>query len=560
MKTMKTKRNILLHILIITITGVGILSITSCKRGTVQDPNPSMHSPAGFRISLSGTANPSTLYVPENQPAVSSRITVRALNNDGTAAANYNVVFEESGGYGYFQGYEISVVRTTDGNGVAWIDYFIPSGAGVTSTVMTNIRATLVDDGRLDNIPLSQIYDIIPIRIIPYTQQGILLEGYILTQGGNGVEGIIVALEGTDTNISGVDITRTNGRYKFYVPGGWYGSIIPSAVSYSFTPISYIFTENAPVYADRTDLDFIALFATGNTLATDVNQYDAPVEGGTQPVNVYNPTGDVSIGYSVFADTPWINLSTNFGSTPGNFTITVEENLTGLDRTGTVTITATDTVNSSVTITINQASNEVPSGATLAADITTLNVDYPTSDTTINVYNSTTSDSIAYLITPNVNWLTVSKNAGSTADSFTLTVDDNYGVARTGTVTLTPTSTGVTNTVTITVNQEAGPSLAVTPGNYSALAAGGETFTVTVTNPTNSDVVEWIADTDTTWLGFFPNPVPPTGFTGGSFTVEIQTANPGTATRIGVVTVYLVVGGVQNTDVTATVTVAQAGS
>ena len=87
---------------------LGLLSVTSCKRNKVADPD--VQGPAGIRIILSGTANPSTLYVPRTEPAVFSNIRVTALNNNGTPAANKDVIFQENG-YGYFENYEISAVR-----------------------------------------------------------------------------------------------------------------------------------------------------------------------------------------------------------------------------------------------------------------------------------------------------------------------------------------------------------------------------------------------------------------------------------------------------------------
>ena len=230
-------------------------------------------------------------------------------------------------------------------------------------------------------------------------------------------------------------------------------------------------------------------------MAADVTTWDnIPIAGGTQVVNVYNGTGDAPIGYFVVPDSPWIHVSPNSGTTPGSFTITVDENITGADRSGIITISATDTSATSVTISINQLGGEVPSDARLAVDLETLNLPWENNDVTVNVFNSTTSDSISYIVTsiPENDWIAVSASSGITPTTLTITVlDNNIGEARTGQVILTPTSIGVSNTVTITVNQEAGPSLALDIETRN-VAVGGDVFTVSVTNPTNSESVPFI--------------------------------------------------------------------
>ena len=92
-------------IISVVVIGIFILNMTSCKRNKEGDPP--MIANAGFRISLSGTANPSTLYVPETGQPVFSEIIVRALNSNGTPAAGFDVIFRE-GLYGYFNNYKNS--------------------------------------------------------------------------------------------------------------------------------------------------------------------------------------------------------------------------------------------------------------------------------------------------------------------------------------------------------------------------------------------------------------------------------------------------------------------
>jgi len=523
------RKKILAVIISMLVTGILMLTTTSCKRN--KEGEPGVIPNAGLRIALSGTANPSTLYVPDTGQPVFSQINVRALNNNGTPAVGYDVIFRE-GLYGYFNNYRNTVVDTTDSRGIAEATFFLPPGASIKADVMTNIIVTLVDNGRLDN-SLAAIEDIIPIRLIPYISQGIIIQGRISTPAGNGVEGVTVVLDGDVGFADGVTVTRPNGKYEFFVAPGWYGSITPTSSAYTFIPPSYTFDASTPIMVDMYNLDFIAIFAGGDTLAADVTTWDdVPIEGGTQEVNVFNATGDASIGYFVAPDSNWIHVSPNSGSTPDSFTITVDENTTGADRSGIITINATDTAISSVTITINQLGGEVPSNARLAVDLETLNLPWESTAVTINVYNSTTSDSINYIVTsiPENDWISTSATSGATPTTLTITVLNNIGEARTGQVILTPTSIGVSNTVTVTVNQEAGPSLALSIETKS-VAVGGETFSVTVTNPTNSDAANFTVTSNDTWLSFTPaSGNTPTGV---SITVN---ANGTGQVRTGVIT------------------------
>lgn len=546
------RKKIFPAIISVLIIGIFILTLTSCKRN--KEGEPEVIPNAGFRISLSGTANPSTLYVPEAQPPRNSQISVKASRNNGEPAEGFQVIFQV-GSVGYLNDFKASVVETTDGRGMVYATYFLPPN--VKTSGFTSITVTLVDDGRLDST-LAVVEDVIPIRIIPYMTQGIIIHGRVTTPAGNGVGGVTITLDGDIGLADAVTVTRPSGSYEFFVAAGWYGTITPSSEGYSFIPPSYFFDASAPVISDIYDLDFIAIFAGGQTLAVDVTRWDnIPIVGGTQVVNVYNGSGDAPISYIIIPDSNWIHVSPNSGTTPGSFTITVDENTTGAARSGNVTITATDTSTSSVTISINQLGGQVPSDARLAVNLETLNLPWETSAVTINVFNSTTSDSINYIVTSNpVNdWIALSTTSGSTPSTLTITVLDNLGEARTGQVILTPTSIGVSNTVTITVNQEAGPSLALNIYTKN-VAVGGETFSVSVTNPTNSEAVNFTVTSNDTWLSFTPT----SGNTRAGISITVN-ANGTGQVRTGVVTFNGAIPNVTPAEQpTVTLTITQQGS
>jgi len=357
-------------------------------------------------------------------------------------------------------------------------------------------------------------------------------------------------LADADGNALGIAVTRPNGDYEFYVYPGWYGTITPNPGFYTFVPLNYTFTD--PVYYDITGLDFIAYFESGDTLAADVTSWEVEAEGGTQEVNVINATGDAEIDYTVTPSAPWIHVSPNSGTTPGSFTITVDENTTGENRSGTILIVATNVQASDVTINIDQKGKEAPEQARLEVDRQTVNFTYAGGMEKINAFNRGSDTPIEYIITPSDDWIIVSETSGVTDDDFDITVGTNdTGAARTGRVILTVTTTGVSNSqVEIIVNQEAGPAVAVSPETYTARAAGNESFTVYVFNKNTSDVLYWTATNLDSWITFTPI----NGTTGNSFTVTVQGANPTSNPRQAVITVMASNG------TEATVIVTQEGS
>jgi hypothetical protein len=540
---MKISKYIGLPLLIVLVIG-GLLTTYSCKRSKVQDPG--MHPTAGFHIILSGTANPSTLYLADPYTEVESVITVKALKNDGTPAAGYPVVFE-AGSVGYFEGYKYTEEKTTNLSGAAQIIYRV---TGLKGGALNQITVTLRDNSRIDIPVLSEVVDFIPIKIMTSYTIGVLLQGRVSTPSGNGVEGVVILLADADGNALGIAVTRPNGDYEFYVYPGWYGTITPNPGFYTFVPLNYTFTD--PVYYDITGLDFIAYFESGDTLAADVTSWEVEAEGGTQEVNVINATGDAEIDYTVTPSAPWIHVSPNSGTTPGSFTITVDENTTGENRSGTILIVATNVQASDVTINIDQKGKEAPEQARLEVDRQTVNFTYAGGMEKINAFNRGSDTPIEYIITPSDDWIIVSETSGVTDDDFDITVGTNdTGAARTGRVILTVTTTGVSNSqVEIIVNQEAGPAVAVSPETYTARAAGNESFTVYVFNKNTSDVLYWTATNLDSWITFTPI----NGTTGNSFTVTVQGANPTSNPRQAVITVRAANG------TEATVIVTQQGS
>ena len=107
----------------------------------------------------------------------------------------------------------------------------------------------------------------------------------------------------------------------------------PAAVMNSMSPVD----GPAPLHryqmiGDKHNVDFVAGFTGSDALRVDITEWNVSTEGGTQMVNVYNLSGDFTIYYMMLTSHSWIHVSPTYGTTPGSFVITVDENTTAEDR------------------------------------------------------------------------------------------------------------------------------------------------------------------------------------------------------------------------------------
>lgn len=426
------RKNTCIYILIITVAIVGILGLTGCKRSGVDDQG--TIGPAGFRILMSGNANPSSLHVPESGLSISSLITVTALDNSGRPIAGRNIIFQE-GVYGYFENFKLSDVKTTNSSGVVQIYYYIPAAFPITHNATAVITASLVEDGST-NGQYSGASANIPVIIVPYTQAGYFLGGKINSSSYTGIEGVVVSLEGASGYISGVTVSKSDGSYGFSVPYGWVGTISPDSTSNEYLPKEYAFTSSGPVKTDYTSLDFIA--TTLLTLAVDTNAINATGLGYKATVNVYNSSSSDAIDFVVIPLDDWLTTSLTSGATNGSFDITVAPNTTGASRTGTVRVTATTSgaIGSPQDIVVTQEKTS----ATIAVSPSTLTftADSKGESKSVIVLNPTSSDILYWNLdltnSSNTTWLTYSPGSGNTNSTFTVTMQANNdtGITRTG--------------------------------------------------------------------------------------------------------------------------------
>ncbi len=328
----------------------GLIFLASCTRSSVEDPD--MTGGAGFRLQVSGTANPSVLYVPEELPSVYSDITARVLKNDGSPAVNYTVIFQTDM-YGYFDNYKLSDTRTTDGGGNARIKFFIPPGTRAIGDTRIDLKATVVDDGRNDIPILSEIYDNIPIRIIPYdAKEMVAVSGTVyVCSGALGLPGAVI----TFSNGGGLTVSRNSGSYDIFVPWGWSGEISAELQGFSFTPD--IITISTPLYSDVVGQDFFGTASDYGLVASPVN-FDIGT-AGSSGIEVWMGSVDniCPISYRVSSGADWITIVSGeeSGTTVDTFHFDVSANVSGSQRSAEISIISTTPgVISEVTVNVSQ--------------------------------------------------------------------------------------------------------------------------------------------------------------------------------------------------------------
>jgi hypothetical protein len=194
---------------------------------------------------------------------------------------------------------------------------------------------------------------------------------------------------------------------------------------------------------------------TGCTVTLSTDRASAPPEGGTGSVNVLAGDGCT---WTAASQASWITITAGAaGSGSGAVAFTVAAN-SGAARSGTLTIAGR-------TFTVDQAS-----GCTYSVAPATLTAPAAASTARIDV---TTAAGCAWTATPAASWITTTPpSSGSGSGAVDLAIASNTGPARSGTV-------GIGG-LAVTIAQESGCTVAITPTSQPIPAAGGA-GTVTVT-------------------------------------------------------------------------------
>ena len=339
------------HFAIMIVCLALVAGVTGCKRNSAVDPGG--NGPAAYQITLKGTANPSTLFIPTSNTEVQSVITVRAIHNTGAPVVGRDVYLTRDTEIGYFGNYRGSIVRQTDSNGEVQVLYIIPAGTPLPSNIIMNIQARIYDDTRLDNLG-SEIYDLIPLQVMAAEYKDVMctLRGYAKLTCGEGIYCAMIELKDTVTGFPIITLTRESGSWDAQVPYGWTGTITATLSGFSFTPTTYTFDVDFPVTGDMNDLNFYADNpAAYGALAVDTSELTIKEGGGNLPnisdsctIYVTNSLNDNNIEYTVSSETPrWLTVnpgSGQTGNTYGTFSLNWIANSDGIERTGTITVTS----------------------------------------------------------------------------------------------------------------------------------------------------------------------------------------------------------------------------
>lgn len=353
------KKTILKIAVIGLITSGLLMFVGGCKRNAQEDPD--VYSPSGHRVRLTGRAEPSVLYIPQGNQTVSSEISVTAQNNDGTPVLNRSLIFQ-TGAYGYFDDYELTVAKNLNDLGRANATFYIPAGTNSGDTI-TYLKVILADNAMLHNA-LAEVYDYIPIRIVPYGNQGMIrIHGYVTNGDGDGIQGIPIVADN-----AGVTFTRPSGSYDMLIPYGWFGTITPGSVgegaAYTFFPTSYTYSD--PVYTDLDNVNFVGVLTSPATLATNIENFEVIDISSTttEDILVWNSTSTAEIDFFATSEVDWISIDipasglATCSDTEATVTFTVTPPTTSGAYTGNIVIMARDSlvgnspINVVVTITI----------------------------------------------------------------------------------------------------------------------------------------------------------------------------------------------------------------
>jgi len=138
--------------------------------------------------------------------------------------------------------------------------------------------------------------------------------------------------------------------------------------------------------------------------------------------------------WTVTSDDSWATTSLAGDDTPGSFTIMVDSNMTGAERSTILTVSATGIQGSPKTIEVTQASLD----AALCVSEGSLVIEHAGGTTeSISISDCNGDSAFAFSISDNADWITTSLSSGISAESFTISTDANIsGESRTGVITV----------------------------------------------------------------------------------------------------------------------------
>jgi hypothetical protein len=270
---------------------------------------------------------------------------------------------------------------------------------------------------------------------------------------------------------------------------------------------SIIFTQDSSVNSITITLNqsyFIpSLTVNGNTSNLTINKL---ASGGTDTLTITSILTDSSdstktetFGYDVTNDSGFLTYS--------NAVITTSDNGTTAARSGNITVTQNTPYSKSIIVTVSQSyrsyfvSLDNVSLTGYSKTGTTTTISYPNSESTtsgsVTDYGFDSGDNTVYYPS---SWSAVANNTfiivsptsvtshnGSLTTNLQISLTNNTGSTRTGSVTLTQANSN--NTITIPVSQAEAYNLSISPTSNTVVAAGSS-YTINVTSNDSWTVTE----------------------------------------------------------------------
>lgn len=184
----------------------------------------------------------------------------------------------------------------------------------------------------------------------------------------------------------------------------------------------------------------------GVSASISTNLSSQTIGGGSQNITGLRASSSYAPDYvSVSSNRSWCRVVHDGGQNPYNFHLVIDANGTGSARSATITI-STDDSGLSITRTITQSAV----AAVLTTDFEDIEDDYAAHNYTgFTASSNYAADGIT--VTSDKSWAVVTKS-GSNPASFSVAVSENSGSARTATITIETTVTGLSRTFTIVQN------------------------------------------------------------------------------------------------------------
>ncbi|HEY6272572.1 MAG TPA: hypothetical protein VIX19_11345 [Terriglobales bacterium] len=277
------------------------------------------------------------------------------------------------------------------------------------------------------------------------------------------------------TGCSWVTITPTSGT----TPGNLSVSVNVSGLApnnYSCT-----ITISAP---NATSVSVqVSLALTGATLTISPSTVSftyvmnsAPPAAQTFSVNSANPSSGVAFQVVSGSGCAWLNVNPSSGNTPGNVTASVNTSGVAVNTSYICTLTI-NAPNASNTPQVNASLTVTPPALTVSP--TTLSFNVPAGSSTavgqtLSALGPATSVNFTATAASSGNWLSVNPTSGSTPLTLNVTANPAGLAANTYNGTVTVSSSGSPQTVTVSLVVSALPALTVAPSplNFQVTAGG----------------------------------------------------------------------------------------